>query len=83
MNGPVITIVHNNDKSNFTCKLLLIYDENKYYYSESKTCRELRYFKEPHSIETHIDRIILHSKNNKQILEYLLINKYLQYRYLL
>ena len=67
MNNPLITIIHNSD--DYYCKLLLLYNKNKYYYSESKPHRELRYFKEPYEIEINIDSIVLHSKNNKQILK--------------
>jgi hypothetical protein len=66
MNDPLITIVHNKE-DNF-CKLLILYDQSKYYYSESKPYKQLRYFITPYLIETHTDSIILHSKNNKQIL---------------
>lgn len=44
MSNPFITIVH---VENNYCKLLLIYNENKFYYSENKSHRELRDFKCP------------------------------------
>jgi len=66
MNNPLITIVHN--KNDGFCKLLLLYDQSKYYYSENKSHRELKYFKEPYLIETYTDSILIHSKNNKKIL---------------
>ena len=69
MANPFITIVHN---PNNYCKLLLIYDDNKYYYSETKSHQELKNFKQPRSIEIYEDEIIVHSKNNKHLL---VINK--------
>ena len=65
MTAPFITIVHN---ANYTCKLLVLYDINKYYYSEDKSHKQLTNFKQPKLIETHFDKLILHSKNNKHIL---------------
>jgi hypothetical protein len=65
MNEPFITIVYNND---YICRLLILYDENRYYYSENKSYKELRDFKTPHLMEIHKDSIVLHSKNNRHLL---------------
>lgn len=66
MASPFITIVHNTN--NNYCKLLLVYDENKFYYSENKSHRELIYFKQPSLVEIYKDTLVIHSKNNKRIL---------------
>lgn len=68
MEVPYITIVHNQEYGNRYCKLLVMYNEHKFYYSEDKSHRELIHFKEPYLIETIDDKLILHSKNNKHIL---------------
>ena len=65
MSTPFITIIHNVD---YTCKLLILYDANKYYYSEYKSHKQLRKFLKPTLIETHVDKLIIHSKNNRHIL---------------
>ena len=66
METPLITIVHN--KNDGFCKLLLLYNQHQYYYSENKTHKDLRYFMKSRLIEIHNDNIVLHSKNNKKIL---------------
>lgn len=66
MSEPFITIVYNNN--NYFCKLLILYDENRYYYSENKSHKELRDFKTPHLIEIHADSIIVHSKNKRLLI---------------
>ena len=65
-NNPFITIVWREDH---TCKLLVLYTENKYYYSQFASYKELCNFKQPLLIETHTDKLVLHSKNNKHILK--------------
>jgi len=66
MNKPLITIIHNKDDN--YCRLLLLYDENKYYYSERESYNKLKNYKIPWSIEIHEDNIVLHSQNNKGLL---------------
>lgn len=63
---PFITIVHQE----IGCKLLLI--NNHCYYSELRSHKQLRYFKEPSFIEVEGDDIMLHSKNGKQLLRMVL-----------
>lgn len=63
MNTPLVTIVHN--KKDGFCRLLLLYNQDKYYYSENKAHSDLRDFKNPYLIDTHTDSIILHSRHHK------------------
>ena len=63
---PFITIVHQE----IGCKLLFMTDDC--YYSELRSYKQLRYFKEPSFIEFEGDDMMLHSKNGKQLLRMVL-----------
>ena len=65
MSLPFITIVHNE---NYTCKLLILYTVDMFYYSGDYTFKYLNNFKNPALLKTSEKDIVLYSKNNNHIL---------------
>lgn len=65
MSHPFVTLVYIKPS---VWKLLAIYDDDNIFFSEEKSYSELRYYKYPFEIERYETKIIIHAKNNKNLI---------------